>query len=168
MNIAQIELEHIRVGRVRDLAGQALDLGEKIGSRRDVGVAQRLLTQAAALLDSRPFQGLFETGAQSLIIIKDRFELGRTWSAYAAALTQSGNRSAGRAYLKQAKDTFISIGANGELQRLRTIEERSVLAMSQSEVERVIGRAVTDAAFRKALIENAREACKGMILPRMS
>ena len=33
--------------------------------------------------------------------------------------------------------------------------------MSQSEVERVIGRAVTDAAFRKALIENAREACKG-------
>ncbi|HNP74392.1 MAG TPA: Franean1_4349 family RiPP [Kouleothrix sp.] len=33
--------------------------------------------------------------------------------------------------------------------------------MSQSEVERVIGRAVTDAEFRKALIENAREACKG-------
>jgi hypothetical protein len=33
--------------------------------------------------------------------------------------------------------------------------------MSQSEVERVIGRAVTDAAFRQALIANAREACKG-------
>ena len=33
--------------------------------------------------------------------------------------------------------------------------------MSQSDVERVIGRAVTDAEFRKALIENAREACKG-------
>lgn len=32
--------------------------------------------------------------------------------------------------------------------------------MSQSEVERVIGRAVTDAAFRQALIANAREACK--------
>lgn len=32
--------------------------------------------------------------------------------------------------------------------------------MSQSEVERVIGRAVTDAAFREALIANAREACK--------
>jgi hypothetical protein len=32
--------------------------------------------------------------------------------------------------------------------------------MTQSEVERVIGRAVTDTAFREALIKNAREACK--------
>ena len=35
--------------------------------------------------------------------------------------------------------------------------------MSQSEVERVIGRAVTDPEFRQALIDNAREACKNMI-----
>lgn len=33
--------------------------------------------------------------------------------------------------------------------------------MSQSEVERVIGRAVTDEAFRKQLIDNARAACRG-------
>lgn len=32
--------------------------------------------------------------------------------------------------------------------------------MSQSEIERVIGRAVTDETFRVALIENAHEACK--------
>ena len=32
--------------------------------------------------------------------------------------------------------------------------------MSQTEIERVIGRAVTDSAFRQALIDNAREACK--------
>ena len=32
--------------------------------------------------------------------------------------------------------------------------------MSQHEIERVIGRAVTDSAFRQALVDNAREACK--------
>ncbi|HEX5688704.1 MAG TPA: Franean1_4349 family RiPP [Roseiflexaceae bacterium] len=32
--------------------------------------------------------------------------------------------------------------------------------MSQSEIERVIGRAVTDAAFRQMLIDDARAACK--------
>lgn len=32
--------------------------------------------------------------------------------------------------------------------------------MTQSEVERVIGRAVTDAEFRDALIKDARAACK--------
>lgn len=31
--------------------------------------------------------------------------------------------------------------------------------MSQSEIERVIGRAVTDADFRQQLIDNARQAC---------
>jgi hypothetical protein len=33
--------------------------------------------------------------------------------------------------------------------------------MSQSEVERVIGRAVTDETFRQQLIDSARAACKG-------
>lgn len=33
--------------------------------------------------------------------------------------------------------------------------------MSQHEVERVIGRAVTDAEFRQKLIDNAHAACEG-------
>lgn len=33
--------------------------------------------------------------------------------------------------------------------------------MAQNEVERVIGRAVTDEAFRKQLIDDARAACAG-------
>jgi hypothetical protein len=32
--------------------------------------------------------------------------------------------------------------------------------MSQTEIERVIGRAVTDSTFRQALIDDARAACK--------
>jgi hypothetical protein len=32
--------------------------------------------------------------------------------------------------------------------------------MTQHEIERVIGRAATDSAFRQALIDDARAACK--------
>jgi|DewCreStandDraft_4_1066084.scaffolds.fasta_scaffold360550_1 hypothetical protein len=32
--------------------------------------------------------------------------------------------------------------------------------MSQSEVEKVIGRAITDVSFRTALLKDARAACK--------
>jgi len=32
--------------------------------------------------------------------------------------------------------------------------------MSQHDIQRVIGRAATDSAFRQALVDNAREACQ--------
>jgi len=42
-----------------------------------------------------------------------------------ANLSANGNQIAGRAYLKQARNTFLEIGANGELQRLPPDEERN-------------------------------------------
>jgi hypothetical protein len=36
--------------------------------------------------------------------------------------------------------------------------------MSQHEIERVIGRAATDSAFRQALMDDARKACEGFDL----
>jgi hypothetical protein len=106
-------------------AAEAVTLSDSIGSKHDAGIAHRLLGQALAARGV-PFAEQFERSTALFDTTLDRFELGRTWAAYADALLQTGNQSDGTAYLKRAKDTFISIGADGELQRLSQIEDRSV------------------------------------------
>jgi len=107
------------------LAHAAVSLSNSIGSKHDAGIAYRLLGQATTARDAR-FAEYFMHSINLFEAMNDRFELGRTWAAYGIALQRAGNQNAARAYLKQAKDTFISIGANGELQRLALSEERSV------------------------------------------
>ncbi len=107
------------------LAHEAVSVSNSIGSKHDAGIAYRLLGQALAARNVR-FAENFMHSINLFETMNDRFELGRTWAMYGIALQRRGNQNAARAYLKQAKDTFISIGANGELQRLALIEERSV------------------------------------------
>ncbi len=106
-------------------ATEAVQIGLSIGSKRDVGISQRLLGQAAAMR-GEAFTPAFEESLALIAAIKDPFEIGRTWAAYGSALIAHGRHMAGRAYLKRARKTFISIGANGQLQRLASPEERSV------------------------------------------
>ena len=111
--------------RATAYAQEAATLAEAIGSKRDVGIARRLLGQAAAAR-SEPFAELFENSITQLEAIRDRFEIARTWAAYGMSLLANRNQIAGLAYLKQARNTFLEIGANGELQRLPPDEERNV------------------------------------------
>jgi class 3 adenylate cyclase/tetratricopeptide (TPR) repeat protein len=106
-------------------AEEAATLGQSIGSKREIGIARRLGGQAAAAR-GEPFAPAFEESITLFEAIKDRFELARTWAAYGAAFIADRNQIAARAYLKQAHDTFLAIGANGELQRLPPDVERSV------------------------------------------
>jgi tetratricopeptide (TPR) repeat protein len=106
-------------------AQEAASLSDKIGSKHDSGIARRLLGQAAAA-QGQPFAADFAAAMQLFEAIKDRFELARTWAAYGAALLRQGDKIAARAYLKQAENTFKTIGANGELRRLAPIVERSM------------------------------------------
>jgi tetratricopeptide (TPR) repeat protein len=106
-------------------ADKAAALSDELGSKYDGGIARRLRGQAAALRGA-PFAAEFEASIMLFEAIKHRFELARTWAAYGTALLKNGNKSAARAYLKQALDTFVTIGAHGERQRLAPIVERSV------------------------------------------
>jgi adenylate cyclase len=108
-----------------EYAEEASTLGDTIGSKRDVGVSRRLLGQLAAANGER-FADDFEKSVALFEAIKDRFELARTWAAYGIALVSTGNETGGQAYLKQAWNAFVAIGAHGEVQRLASTVERSV------------------------------------------
>jgi class 3 adenylate cyclase/predicted ATPase len=123
--LAEAALGSGDIASTTSYAEEAARLAEAIGSKRDAGIARRLLGQAAAAR-SEPFAELFENSIAQLEAIKDRFEIARTWAAYGSNLVANRNQIAGHAYLKQARNTFLHIGANGELQRLPPDEERNV------------------------------------------
>lgn len=106
-------------------ASVAATLSAALGSSYDQGIALRLRGAARAAL-GEPFSGDLEASVALLEAIDDRFELGRTWAAFGAALIQHGDHAGADLYLKQAHDAFIAVGADGELRRLSPILERSV------------------------------------------
>jgi class 3 adenylate cyclase/tetratricopeptide (TPR) repeat protein len=103
---------------------EAVALGQEIESKDDLGVALRLLGLALAI-QNRPFSSYFEKSITLFEESRDQFELGRTWATYGEALLRNNDKSAALENLKQAQDTFIAIGANGELQRLAPLLKRS-------------------------------------------
>ncbi|HJZ46169.1 MAG TPA: tetratricopeptide repeat protein, partial [Roseiflexaceae bacterium] len=106
-------------------ASEAATLSHDIGSTYDEGIARRLLGRLAARR-GEPYDVQFEQSMALFEVSKNRFELARTWAAYGTILRADRNEIAGLTYLKQAHDTFLAIGANGELQRLPPDVERSV------------------------------------------
>ncbi|KPV49147.1 hypothetical protein SE17_34275 [Kouleothrix aurantiaca] len=122
--LAEAALGTGELARAAQLADEAMRLSTAIGSRHETGVAHRLLGRVQAAR-GKNFEQHFRSSVEVFEQTSDQFELGRSWAAYGAALLKHGNVSSGEAYLKRAKDTFISIGANGELERLRSIAERN-------------------------------------------
>jgi adenylate cyclase len=122
--LAEIALELREYDRAAVLAREAGALAEEIGSEDDGAVAQRLAGIAAAAL-GEPFEQQLGASIRRFEHAKDRFELGRSWAAYGAALAARGDHEPARAYLILARDAFIAIGAAGELRRISPALERS-------------------------------------------
>lgn len=109
----------------RAYAEEAVILSADIGSKYDNGIARRLRGQAASV-GTPLWSADFETSITLFSEIKDYFELARTWASYAVALMGHDQKQAAQAYLKRAYDTFVAIGADGELKRLALLFERSI------------------------------------------
>ncbi|MBC8076876.1 MAG: tetratricopeptide repeat protein, partial [Chloroflexales bacterium] len=103
-------------------AGEATMLAATLGSKFDRAVAERLLGESA---ESGAEEHL-EVSIALFSEIRQRFELARSQAAYARLLARKGNYSAVHTYGVQAQETFVAIGAQGELARLAPFIERSV------------------------------------------
>lgn len=123
--LAEAQLGSGDAGGAIDSAAVAAEQAERLGKREHLGMARRILGQARAAVGTS-FEADFEASAALFEAIKNPFELGRTWAAYGLAALDSGDRDSGLLRLKKARDTFIALGANGELERFRQIFERSV------------------------------------------
>jgi class 3 adenylate cyclase/tetratricopeptide (TPR) repeat protein len=103
-------------------ASEAATLAGALGSKFDLAVAERLLGES---VESGGEEHL-ERSIALFSEIRQRFELARSQSAYARLLARNGNQSAVHTYGNQAYETFVAIGAQGELARLAPFIERSV------------------------------------------
>lgn len=112
------------LGRCAERAEHAATLALELGSRLDYGIARRLLGQVAARM-GQSYAEHFQDSSAIFAEIKNRFELAYTQVRYAEALVAHDAETA-MGYLKQAQQTFKDIGADGELQRLDYLSERSV------------------------------------------
>jgi adenylate cyclase len=102
-------------------AAEALTLATSLGSKFDLAVAERQLGESVE-------DGGEEHIERSIALfgeIHQRFEQARSQAAYARLLARKGNLSAVHTYGLQAHETFVAIGAQGELARLAPLIERS-------------------------------------------
>ncbi len=98
-------------------ADQAVVLSRALGADDTTAIALRLRGEAtqARVAD-------FSESAILCEVVQDRFELARTWRAHGDALVRAGNLDDGAAYLKRAYDTFMALGADGELRRVMPVD----------------------------------------------
>jgi adenylate cyclase len=122
--LAEIALTRDDAQLAATYAGEARALALAIGSDDDLGVADRLLGSAVARL-RQPFEQHFSASVSHFEQAGDAFELARSLVAYGEAIRANGNQERWQAYLFRARDTFISLGAAGELRRLTSMLERS-------------------------------------------
>jgi tetratricopeptide (TPR) repeat protein len=123
--LAEAALGRGELADAHEYAQEAASLSAGIGSKHDQGIAHRLLGQIASS-SGTPSAAEFDASIALFEAMTDRFELARTWAAYGSALLDAGDKIAARAYLKQAENTFNTVGANGELRRIAPIFERSL------------------------------------------
>ncbi len=96
-----------------ELARTAAALGEQTGSEEDTGIAYRLMGRAAAAL-GEPYDAAFARSEQIFIATRERFELARTYDAYAQTLDRAGNQVAATAYTVKAQQIWRSLSGASE------------------------------------------------------
>lgn len=103
-------------------ADLAVTLSRDLGADDLTAIALRQRGEAIALLNDTDEWIADLTGSAALCeAVQDRFELARTWRAHGMMLKRAGNFAEATAYLKQAYDTFMVLGAAGELRRMQGV-----------------------------------------------
>ncbi|GAB4206000.1 MAG: adenylate/guanylate cyclase domain-containing protein [Roseiflexaceae bacterium] len=112
------------VERSNQYAQTAFELAEALGRKHDMGTALRILGQNS-YRTANPVRDYFEHSLALFTATGNHFEQARTWAAYGLALSEIHQYPEARSYLKKAQETFIQLGADGELRRLAPFFERS-------------------------------------------